>query len=444
MPEPELENDADEGAFVVTAPADVEPEPRRLVAGHLSLRRTFRAFQHRNYRLFFFGMAVSLTGTWMQTAAEGWLVYELTSSEFKLGLTRFLHSIPVTLFTLIGGHLADRADKRRILIATQFASMILAFAFAGLVWSGAIQFWHIAVLALSLGVFQAFDIPARQSFVIELVGKKDLMNAIALNASMFNGARVIGPALAGLLIAIPAFGISGCFLFNGLSFLAVIGCYLLMRLPPAEPRPKSKSFRHGTLEALRYVRGDRVLFTLVALVGTVSLFGWPYAVLMPVFARDVLHVGAGGYGLLMSANGAGALVGALTVATLGDYPHKKRILFTGALGFSATIVVFAQSDQFWMTAGILAAAGWFMLLFFSTANTTVQLRVPDEMRGRIMGIYSLCFIGLTPFGALFAGASARAIGAPATLTIGAGVCVIAVLVAMVALKGWSAATPTRE
>lgn len=446
MPKPEVNNGAheDDEPLVVEAPPDVEPEPRRLVSGHISWRRTFSAFQHRNYRLFFFGMAISLTGTWMQTAAEGWLVYELTGSEFKLGLTRFLHSIPVTLFTLIGGHLADRSEKRRILIATQFASMILAFAFAGLVWTGAIQFWHVAALALALGVFQAFDIPARQSFVIELVGKKDLMNAIALNASMFNGARVFGPALAGLLIAIPAFGISGCFLFNGISFLAVIGCYFLMRLPPGKPRAKSKSLRRGTLEALRYVRGDRVLVALIALVGTVSLFGWPYAVLMPVFARDVLQVGAGEYGLLMSANGVGALVGALTVATLGDSPHKKRILFTGALGFSVMIVAFARSDQFWITAAILVAAGWFMLLFFSTANTTVQLRVPDEMRGRIMGIYSLCFIGLTPFGALLAGASARAIGAPTTLTIGAGVCVIAALIAMVALKDWSTSTQTRK
>ncbi len=432
-------NKAESDQAVVAAAADGDAESEPIVSGRLSWGDTFRAFRHRNYRLFFAGMAVSLTGTWMQTAAEGWLVYDLTGSEFKLGLTRFLHSIPVTLFTLVGGHFADHFDKRRILVTTQFASMLLAFAMGALAWSGVIQFWHIAALALMLGLAQAFDIPARQSFIIELVGRKDLMNAIAMNASMFNGARVIGPAIAGLLIALPGVGIAGCFLANGLSYLAVIGSYLLMRLPPPESNPNPRSLRRGVQEALGHVRRDRVLLTLVLLVATFSLFGWPYTVLMPAIARDALGVGAGGYGMLMSANGAGALIGALTVATLGDHPRKKRIFFTGAFGFCVTILAFSRSTQVWMTAAILMAAGWFMLLFFSTANTTVQLRVPDELRGRIMGVYSLCFIGLTPFGALLAGAAARAIGAGNTLTIGAGVCATATAIAALALKGHSAA-----
>ncbi len=420
---------------LVSAPAEDESEPEKLVSGHLRLRNLARAFRHPNYRLYFIGMAISLTGTWMQNAAEGWLVYELTNSKFHLGLTRFLHSIPVTLFTLIGGHFADHFNKRRILVTTQFVSMTLALTLGSLALAGVVQFWHIAALAMALGLAQAFDIPARQSFIIEIVGKNDLMNAIAMNASIFNGARVIGPAVAGILIAMPAVGGAGCFFLNGLSFLAVIVSYLLMKLPKPEPNPNPKSLKRGTAEALRHVRGDRVLLTFILLVATFSLFGWPYTVLMPAIARDVLGVGAGGYGLLMSANGSGALLGALTVATLGDYPHKKRIFFIGAFGFCATVAVFARSTQFWMTAAILVAAGWFMLLFFSTANTTVQLRVPDELRGRIMAIYSLGFIGLTPFGALLAGTAARQVGAGTALTIGAIVCGVATAMATIALKG---------
>lgn len=420
---------------LVTAPTEGDSEPEKLVSGHLHLRNLVRAFRHPNYRLYFFGMAISLTGTWMQNAAEGWLVYELTSSEFHLGLTRFLHSIPVTLFTLIGGHFADHFNKRRILVTTQFVSLTLALTLGSLALTGVVQFWHIAALAMALGLAQAFDIPARQSFIIDIVGKKDLMNAIAMNASIFNGARVIGPAIAGILIAMPAVGVAGCFFLNGLSFLAVIVSYLLMKLPPAKPHPNPKSLRRGMSEALKHVRGDRVLLTFIMLVATFSLFGWPYTVLMPAIARDVLGVGAAGYGMLMSANGTGALLGALTVATLGDYPHKKRVFFVGAFGFCATVAIFAQSTQFWMTAAILVAAGWFMLLFFSTANTTVQLRVPDELRGRIMAIYSLGFIGLTPFGALLAGTAARQIGAGTTLTIGACICGVATALATVALKG---------
>jgi len=426
------ENEPD--AVLVSAPAEDDPEPEKLVSGHLHWRNIFRAFRHRNYRLFFAGMTLSLIGTWMQNAAEGWLVYELTNSEFHLGLTRFLHSIPVTLFTLIGGHLADHFSKRRILITTQLIAMSLALTLGGLALTGIVQFWHIAALAMALGLAQAFDIPARQSFIVEIVGKKDLMNAIAMNASMFNGARVIGPALAGLLIAWPGVGVAGCFFLNGFSFLAVIVSYLLLKLPPSKPPATPRSIKSGMSEALKHVRGDRVLLTFILLVATFSLFGWPYTVLMPAIARDALGVGAGGYGALMSANGAGALLGALTVASLGDYPNKKRVFFVGAFGFSVTVACFAQSAQFWLTAAVLGAAGWFMLLFFSTANTTVQLRVPDELRGRIMAIYSLGFIGLTPFGALLAGAAARQIGAASTLSIGAAVCAIATTAAMIALQ----------
>jgi len=345
------ENEPD--AVLVSAPAEDDPEPEKLVSGHLHWRNIFRAFRHRNYRLFFAGMTLSLIGTWMQNAAEGWLVYELTNSEFHLGLTRFLHSIPVTLFTLIGGHLADHFSKRRILITTQLIAMSLALTLGGLALTGIVQFWHIAALAMALGLAQAFDIPARQSFIVEIVGKKDLMNAIAMNASMFNGARVIGPALAGLLIAWPGVGVAGCFFLNGFSFLAVIVSYLLLKLPPSKPPATPRSIKSGMSEALKHVRGDRVLLTFILLVATFSLFGWPYTVLMPAIARDALGVGAGGYGALMSANGAGALLGALTVASLGDYPNKKRVFFVGAFGFSVTVACFAQSAQFWLTAAVL-------------------------------------------------------------------------------------------
>jgi len=413
---------------IATVPPDTVTQPRRVIAGGISWRRTFAAFRHRNYRLFFSGQLTSVIGTWMQQVALNWLVYSLSNSAFTLGAVRFLSAIPVTFFTLLGGALADRFEKRRIVIVTESTAMVLAFVLAGLVYFGVIKIWQIALLGFLDGMTDAFDIPTRQSFVVEMVGKDDLMNAIALNSSLFNGARVFGPALAGLLIGI--IGLTGCFFLNGLSYLAIVAAYFAMRLPAIVERPKRKPVWHETVEALRYVRSHRLLRAIISLVTIVSLFGWPYSVLMPVFARDVLHTQASGYGYLMAANGVGALFGALTLASLGHSIARRSLFYGGLFGFCIMLAVFALSHVYWLSATALAGSGFFMIIFFAIANTAVQTRVPDELRGRVMGIYALAFLGLTPFGSLLAGAIAKTTSASFAVSLGAVVCLVAGLITM--------------
>ncbi len=413
---------------IATVPEDTRAKPRRVVTGGISWRKTFAALRHHNYRLFFFGQLVSVIGTWMQTVAIGWIVYQLSNSALTLGVVRFLSAIPITFLTLVGGVVADRMEKRRVVVLTESTAMVLAFLLAALVYFGVVKIWHIALIGLLEGITDAFDIPTRQSFVVEMVGKDDLMNAIALNSSMFNGARVFGPALAGILIGVV--GLTGCFFLNGLSYVAVVAAYLAMRLPATAPRETRQSFWNETLEAFRYVRSNRTLRAIISLVTVVSLFGWPYSVLLPVIARDVLHTGVKGYGFLMAANGLGALCGALTLASLGDSPHKREFFFGGLFGFSTMLLLFALSRVYWLSAAALAASGWFMIIFFATANTAVQTRTPDELRGRVMGIYALAFLGLTPFGSILAGATAKLTSAPLTIAIGAIICAAAALIVM--------------
>jgi MFS family permease len=424
---------------IATIPADTKLQPRRVVTGGISWRKTFAALRHRNYRLFFSGQLVSVIGTWMQTVAIGWIVYELSNSALTLGVVRFLSAIPITLLTLVGGATADRFAKRRIVVATESTAMVLAFLLASLVYFNVVKIWHIALIGLLEGITDAFDIPSRQSFVVEMVGKDDLMNAIALNSSMFNGARVFGPALAGALIGV--IGLAGCFFLNGLSYVAVVAAYLAMRLPATAPRETRESLWHETLEAFRYVRSNRTLRAIISLITIVSLFGWPYSVLLPVFARDVLHTGVKGYGFLMAANGIGALVGALMLASLGDSPHKRKLFFGGLYGFSIMLFVFALAKVYWLSAAALAGSGFFMIIFFATANTAVQTRTPDELRGRVMGIYALAFLGLTPFGSILAGAMAKLTSAPLTIAVGAIVCVVAGLIVMRLVPSQQSAAP---
>jgi len=355
-------------------------------------------------------------------------VYDISKSAFTLGWVRFLSAIPVTLLTLVGGAMADRVEKRRIVIMTESTAMMLAFVLATLVYFGVIRIWQIALLGLLEGITDAFDIPTRQSFVVDMVGKDDLMNAIALNSSLFNGARVFGPALAGVVIGL--IGVKGCFFLNGVSYFAVVAAYLAMRMPPATHHAEHKPIWHETVEALRYVRGHRILRGVIGLVTVVSLFGWPYSVLLPVFARDVLHVGASGFGYLMAATGLGALVGALALASLGNTPHRRSLFYGGLFGFCIMLSVFALSHVYWLSAAALAGAGFFMIIFFATANTSVQTRVPDELRGRVMGIYALAFLGLTPFGSLIAGTLAHITSVSFTVTLGAIICMIAGLIVM--------------
>jgi len=386
------------------------------------------ALAHRNFRLFFFGQGVSLIGTWMQSVAQGWLVLTLTNSPFFVGLVSALGSLGVLAFTLYAGIIADRTDKRRTVVITQSLSMLLAFSLATLVLIHQVTVWHVMVLATLLGIVNAFDIPTRQAFIVEIVGKENLMNAIALNSSMFNAARVVGPAIAGTLIGIVGVGV--CFLLNGLSYIAVIGGLLAMRLPRFVPKPSSGSAWGGFREILGFLGSERRVSTLVLLTAVLSIFGFPFLVMMPVFARDVLHVQAGGYGALTAAVGAGAMLGALAIAINSRrLTNRGGLMVTGGTAFGVLIGMFALSRSFALSMGLLALAGCAMIVNNALTNTMIQTIVPDHLRGRIMGFYSFVFVGLSPLGAFQAGAFAERFGAPWAVGVGGFVCAAAVAIA---------------
>lgn len=386
------------------------------------------ALAHRNFRLFFFGQGVSLIGTWMQSVAQGWLVLTLTNSPFYVGLVSGLGSLGVLAFTLYAGIVADRRDKRRLVILTQSISMMLALVLAVLVVAHVVTVWHVMVLATVLGVVNAFDIPTRQAFIVDLVGKEDLMNAIALNSSMFNAARVVGPAIAGALIG--AVGLAACFFLNGVSYIAVIAGLLAMRLPRFEPRPASGSAWMGLREVVAFLRSDRRVETLVVLTATLSVFGFPFLVMMPVFARDVLHVRTAGYGALTAAVGAGAMLGALAIAVnTRRIVHRGRLMIIGGTSFGVLVALFAQSRSFALSLMLLALAGCAMIVNNALTNTMLQTLVPDHLRGRVMGFYSFVFVGMSPLGAFQAGAFAERFGAPAAVGIGGLICALAVTIA---------------
>jgi MFS family permease len=413
-------------------PEDLTGRPRRVATGGVSLRNTFSAFQYRNYRLYFWGQLVSLIGTWMTNTAQGWLVYQLTGSKALLGIVAAAGTAPMLVFAAWGGWAADRFPKRSVLLWTQSAMMILAFVFAGLVGSGLIRPWEIVVLGLFGGVVMAFDMPARQSFVVEIASREDLMNAISLNSAMFNGARIIGPAVAGFLMA--KVGIALCFFIDGVSFLAVLGGLFMMRLPSRTMRAATGGALAQSLEGFRYVWNHTRVRTIFALFSIVGIFGWSYSVLMPAFARDVLHLGEQGYGFLLGAGGVGALMGALTTATFGTRISARKLAFGGVWLFSLMLLIFSFNRNLTIAMLCLAGTGFGMMLFFSTSNTTVQTIVPDEMRGRVMGIWALIFGGMIPFGSLEAGALAHYIGTSATLAFGACVCALAALVTLIVVR----------
>ena len=378
-----------------------------------------RALRHRNYRLFFGGQLISLTGTWMQSVAESWLVYRLTGSSALLGVSAFASQIPVFLFATIGGTVADRVSRHRIIVATQTTSMILPLILAVLTLTGRVQVWHVFVLAACLGVVNAFDIPARQAFLVEMVGHEDLMNAIALNSSMVNGARVVGPAVAGLLVAVVGEG--WCFLINGLSYAGVIAGLLMMDVPPRRRPARPSSARHP-IEGFRFAAGTAPVRALLLLLGTVSFAGMPYAVLMPVFAESILHGGPRALGLLMGASGAGALMGALTLASRRGVRGLGRWVGTSSGAFGLALILFSTSRTFWLSALLLVPVGLSMMVQMASSNTLIQAMVPDELRGRVMAVYSMMFMGMAPFGALAAGWVAERIGAPHTVAVGGVVC----------------------
>jgi MFS family permease len=383
---------------------------------------TFTALRHRNYRLFFAGQLVSLIGTWMQSVAQGWLVYQLTGSALALGLVSAAGQAPVLLLSLPAGALADRVAKRRLLVVTQSALGLCALLLGALVAAHLVQPWHVAVVAALSGIANAFDMPTRQSFVVEMVGEEDLLNAIALNSAVFHGARIIGPTIAGLLVA--TVGLAACFLANGVSFLAVIGALAAMRLPPPARPTADGSVWRDLVAGLRYVVRTPLVGAILLLVATFGVFGFPYAVLLPVYARDILGVGPQGLGLLYSASGAGALAGSLALATFSRTRRRALLLLVGFGAFAVAISGFAWSQRFGLSFACLVVAGGAVITFMSSGNTLLQTTVPDAMRGRVMGMYSFVFMGLAPFGALQAGAVAHAFGAPVALFAGAVVCVV--------------------
>ncbi|HTC48809.1 MAG TPA: MFS transporter [Candidatus Aquilonibacter sp.] len=374
-----------------------------------------RALRHRNFQLFFSGQLISLIGTWMQSVAQSWLVYRLTGSALLLGSVGFASQIPVFLFSPLGGIAADRLNRRHVVIATQIASLVLAFILAALTLLHKVQVWHVFVLAALLGVVNAFDIPGRQSFLVDMVGKEDLMNAIALNSSMFNGARVIGPAIAGILVA--KIGEGWCFFANGVSYIAVIIGLLMMRVHSPARVSIGSPVEH-MMEGFRFVNRTAPIRALLLLLGLVSLVGMPYVVLMPIFADKILHGGAKGLGILMGATGVGALSGALTLAFRQGVKGLGRWVAWCCAGFGASLVVFSISHRFWVSVILLLPVGYTMMLQMACSNTLIQVMVPDALRGRVMAVYSMMFMGMAPIGALLGGALADHFGAQVTVAIG--------------------------
>lgn len=356
----------------------------------------------------------------MQSVAQAWLVYSMTKSPLLLGSVGFASQIPVFLVAPFGGITADRTNRQRLIIATQTCAMILAGILAWLTLSGRVQVWHIFVLAALLGVVNAFDIPGRQAFLVDMVGKEDLMNAIALNSSMFNGARVVGPAVAGILVA--KIGEGWCFAANSISYVAVIIGLLLMHVhSPA--RISKHSPIADIIEGFRWVNQTKIIRSLLILIGLVSLVGMPYTVLMPVFADKILHGGARGLGILMGATGVGALLGALTLAAKTGIKGLGRWIVITCAGLGVSLFCFSFSTSFWLSAVLLLPAGYSMMLQMACSNTLIQTMVPDQLRGRVMALYSMMFMGMAPFGAFFGGALAHRFGAPITVAVGGIVCV---------------------
>jgi MFS family permease len=384
------------------------------------------SLRHRNFQLFFGGQLISLTGTWMQSVAQAWLVYRLTGSATLLGVVGFCGQIPVFLLAPLGGAAADRRNRHRILVATQTVAMILALVLAALTLTHRVQVYHVFILAAFLGLVNAFDIPARQAFVVEMVGKEDLTNAIALNSSMVNGARIVGPAIAGILVA--WIGEGWCFFLNGASYIAVIAGLLMMKFAPAARVARKASAVADIVEGFRFVGGSPPVRALMLLLGLVSLTGMPYAVLMPVFADQILHRGSSGLGILMGASGFGAFLGAFSLAVRRGWRGLGTWVAYASAGFGIALIAFAYSHWFWLSVLLLLPVGFSMMVEMASSNTLLQVMVPDELRGRVMAVYSMMFMGMAPIGALLAGSLAGRWGAPRTVAAGGAICALGAVV----------------
>ena len=394
-----------------------------------------RALNHRDFRLFFTGQLISLVGTWMQSVGQSWLVLELTNSPFKLGVIGALQFGPMLFFSFVAGAIADRVPKRRLIISTQTALMLQAFVLSALAWTGHVQYWHVAVLASLYGFATTLDMPTRQSFIVEMVGKGDLMNAIALNSAMFNGARIVGPAAAGLLVA--RYGVAPAFFLNGVSFLAVIIALFGMQAEGL-PHPRTgKSVVQDILAGVRYAAGIPLVSLNLGLALFVSLFVVNHNVLVPLLARDVLHEGAQGFGFLMAALGLGAVAGAIALAVLGSRQPRLVILIGAAILSAVTVLVVSVLRQFWPAAIALGLVGFFQIVFMASCNSTLQMTVPDRLRGRLMSLYAFVFAGMSPIGSFLAGSMAQVFGVSATFAAGGGLGLLSVL----ALTFWWRSRP---
>jgi MFS family permease len=400
-------------------------------------RGRFPALYIRDFRIFWIGQVISFSGTWMQSIAQGWLVYTLTKSAFYLGVIAAAASVPVLIFTLIGGVCADRFAKKNILLITQALSVVPALLLAILTDLGIITVWEIALVAFFLGMVNAFDIPARQSFFAVMVQKGNLMNAIALNSAAFNGARIIGPVVAGIIIA--SIGVSACFYLNALSFLAVI-IALAMIKKGEETKGLSREILHmwrwqtlrkegSTLlrelsEGLHFVRTERHVFRIMLIITTFSLFGIPYVTLLPIFAEDILKVGPKGLGFLAGSSGIGALTAALGIAFRGDIEKKGLFMVIASIVFSAALVAFSLSRHYPSSMAMQFIAGWGMVSFLAIGNSVIQLSTPDALRGRVMSVYTLLFLGMAPIGNSIMGFVAEMVGTDRAVLMGGSICLL--------------------
>ena len=393
------------------------------------LRNIARSLRYRNYRLFFYGQSISLIGTWIQRITVPWLVYRLTGSVFLLGLVGFAGQIPTFLMSPFAGVLIDRWNRHKILVVTQILALIQAMVLALLFYEKTISVWHIAILSIFLGIINAFDMPARQSFVVDMIEKKeDLGNAIALNSSMVNSARLIGPSIAGVLISLTGEGM--CFLINAISYLFVIAFLLMMKISPRKIAIQDTNAFQKFKEGFRYTFGSIPIRYIILLLALVSLMGMPYTVLMPVFAKTILHGGSHTFGFMMGATGIGALMGAVYMASRKNAAGLEKFIPWFAAIFGLGLILFSLSTNFILSLFLLFITGFGMLMQMTSSNTILQTIVDDDKRGRVMSFYTMAFMGTAPFGSLLAGALASKVGAPNTLLIGGVCCILGAIVFM--------------
>jgi len=388
--------------------------------------KTFASLKHKNFRLFFMGQSISLIGTWVQQTALSWLIYDMTNSKLLLGLIAALGALPMLFLSLVGGIIADRFPRRTTLIITQISMMILTFILAFLIASNIIKIWHIVVIATLSGITFAIDMPVRQSYMIDMAGKKDLMNAIALNSTIFNFARVIGPVFAGIIMA--KFGSLWCFILNGLSFLAVILALFKQNITVVKAKIKKENIIKYTATGFKYVKENKEILDLIILLVIVGIFGWSYAILFPAIAKDIFHIDERGFAVLVSVNGIGALLGALFVAYFGNNSQKRNFVNWGIYFSGLMIFLLAFCKIYWLGLILICFAGFGLVVYSASTTTIIQSDIDDAVRGRVIGIWSLVFGGMIPLGNLFAGTFAQYFGISATLITSSLICIVFVFI----------------